>query len=511
MKKSILRAVAWISLPLLAISLLLMVPATDQSQRKSPAQFEIALELERDTFRGIDVAAKEILIKLSRCESADSKTLIEDVTKLARKVTGDDHVQVSQVGNDCWFLVQSSTLRVKQLMVPFQSAIKLQSLTVDEQDAANIIYAEPNFLLRIDPQLDGKPFEGPLNDDLFQKGKLWGLQNKDNPGIDIDAVSAWTRSTGSKEIVVGVVDTGVSYEHPDLKDNIWAAPEDYDIKLGTQTIHCAKGSHGYNAVAKTTSEICDPIDGITSHGHGTQVSGILGAVGNNQVGVVGVNWSTQIIGLKAIGPTGGRMSDAVNAIEFAIQLRARFPLKANVRVLNASWGYLANGSIPDQDSKLLREEIERANAHDILFVASAGEDRGNDNDAIAHYPSGFYDLPNVVSVTAIDQAGALAKISGSLSNHGKLSVHLAAPGSQIYSTYPQALGYSYYRNSGTSMAAPFVSGAAALILSVPACAKLHAPDLRRILIGGTVATRSVIKTSSGGRLNVSKSIELCGK
>src|SRR5215813_295779 len=112
---------------------------------------------------------------------------------------------------------------------------------------------------------------GIPNDTLFQQNKLWGLKNDDHPGIDIHANEAWNLSTGSRDIVVGVIDTGIYYDHPDLLANMWRAPREFDVTLGDDVIHCLDGSHGYNAVAGT----CDPVDGTTNFGHGTHVSGII--------------------------------------------------------------------------------------------------------------------------------------------------------------------------------------------------------------------------------------------
>jgi subtilisin family serine protease len=497
---------------------------------------------EQETFHGVAVAPKQILIKINpvgggmgaRCDGVDSKKLTEMVRKFAQETISDNSATVSRVANGCWFRIKSPTLSVQRLMDSLKLAIDNKRPLNSDQLSAVVVHAEPNFLFKVNLPGDDEPLRadqpqkafvvsahasGTPNDTLFQQNKLWGLKNDDHPGIDVHANEAWNLSTGSRDIVVGVIDSGIYYSHPDLLDNMWSAPEEFDVTVGDEVIHCPQGSHGYNAVAGTVAEICDPVDGTTNFGHGTHVSGIIGAVGNNAKGVVGVNWSTKLLGLKVFGGSNtATVSDVVNAIEFAIQLHQRFGTQANIRVLNASLGFLAVGADADVDPTLLREEIELAGNlaanNDMLFVASAGEDDGNDNDAVPHYPSGFYDLPNLLSVTAIDETGALAVIHGTAVNHGATSVHLAAPGKAIYSTYPVNLGFSYYKKAGTSMSTPFVSGAAALMLSVPNCATKHAADLKQLIMQGTnpMASPSPAPptTATGGRLNVFKSIQLCG-
>src|SRR5262249_2194435 len=133
-------------------------------------------------------------------------------------------------------------------------------------------------------------------------------------------------------IVVGVVDTGIDYTHPDLAGNIWSAPTSFVVNIDGQQITCAEGTHGFNAIKRT----CDPMDDA---GHGTHVSGIIGASGNNGAGVSGVNRVGSIIGSKFLGSNGGgSTTDAVAAIEFLIQVKAAFPTAANIRVLSNSWG-----------------------------------------------------------------------------------------------------------------------------------------------------------------------------
>jgi subtilisin family serine protease len=184
---------------------------------------------------------------------------------------------------------------------------------------------------------------------------------------------AWDISTGGTATTIGVVDTGVDYTHPDLAANIWSAPRAFDVTIGGTTITCPAGSHGFNAITNT----CDPMD---DHNHGTHVSGTIGAIGGNSVGVTGVNWSTRIMGLKFLSASGsGTTVGAINAIEFAIQANAA--VGANVRVLSNSWG---GGGF----SQALLDEINKANASNMLFVAAAGNE-GLNNDTTPQYPSGY--------------------------------------------------------------------------------------------------------------------------
>ena len=192
-----------------------------------------------------------------------------------------------------------------------------------------MLYAEPNYIQEI--QLTP-------NDPKF--GQLWGLNNTGQTvsgqvGIadaDIDAAEAWDVSTGSSSIVVGVIDTGVDFNHPDLAANIWSAPAAFSVTVGGQTINCPAGSHGFNSVTNT----CTPLD---DNNHGTHCSGTIGGRGNNGTGVAGVNWTTSIMGLKFLTASGsGDTADAIECIQFAIQAKQIFGAGANVRVLSNSWG-----------------------------------------------------------------------------------------------------------------------------------------------------------------------------
>jgi len=302
----------------------------------------------------------------------------------------------------------------------------------------------------------------------------------------IGANQAWDVTTGSTANVVGVVDTGITYTHPDLAANVWSAPSSFTVNIGGRDITCAAGTHGFNAIRLT----CDPLD---DNNHGTHVSGTIGAVGNNGIGVAGVNWTASIMGLKFLDQNGsGTTANAINAIEFAVQAKNAFSSKAYLRVLSSSWG---GGGF----SQALLDEINRANAYDMLFVAAAGNS-GTDNDTTAFYPAN-YSAPNVVAVAATDNRDALA----SFSNYGVTTVDLGAPGVYVLSTIRSGQ-YAYY--SGTSMATPHVSGAAALVLS--ACTLDTAGVKSALLLNVDPISSLLGKTVTSGRLNVFKAISSCG-
>ena len=348
----------------------------------------------------------------------------------------------------------------------------------------DVEYAEPNYII----QANLLP-----NDPQFSQ--LWGLQNTGQTingsagtaGADIRAVSAWDVSTGSRLNVVAVIDTGIDYTHQDLAGNVWSAPSSFTVTIGGSTITCAAGTHGFNAIRKT----CDPLD---DNNHGSHVSGTIGAVGNNGIGVAGVNWTASIMGSKFLNAAGsGTTADAINAIEFTIQAKSAFAATsgANVRVLSNSWG---GGGF----SQSLLDEINKANTNNMLFVAAAGNS-GSNNDTTPSYPAS-YNAPNVVAVAATDNKDQLA----SFSNYGASSVHLGAPGVNVLST---TIGNTYQMFSGTSMATPHVSGAAALILSK---CSLDTAGIKSNLLNNVdkIASLSLI-TVTNGRLNVNSAIRAC--
>jgi subtilisin family serine protease len=342
-------------------------------------------------------------------------------------------------------------------------------------------YAEPNYDIELDevdnPLVPILPHDPQFNDQwaLANSGQRGGKQ-----GADISATLAWAKTTGSEDVVVAVLDSGVDYTHEDLAGNMWVRPSEmdpyHDEELGT-----VDDLNGYNAIDGNS----DPMD---ENGHGTHCAGIIGAEGENDLGIAGVNWKVQIMPLKFMNAGGfGTTKDAIEAINYVIE---RKKAGVNVRIISASWG-------STQKSRALEDVIRKAYENDILFVAAAGNASTN-NDRSPHYPSS-YDVPNVISVAALDRHDQLA----SFSNYGAKSVAIAAPGKEILSTW---LGNQYEEKSGTSMATPVISGVAALILAEHP--RMSIDDLRKRLMDSTdpiVALKG--KTVSGGRINAQKALK----
>ena len=316
------------------------------------------------------------------------------------------------------------------------------------------------------------------NDPQFSS--MYGLNNTGQTGgtidADIDAPEAWNINTGTGRTIVAVIDTGVDYNHQDLAANMWhnlgETPGDGIDNDGNGYVD---DIYGYDFA----NNDADPMD---DNGHGTHVSGTIGAVGNNGIGTTGVNWNTRIMALKFLDASGsGSTSSAISALNYAVRMGAN--------ISNNSWG--GGGS-----SSLLSQAISNARNAGHIFVAAAGNS-GLNNDATPNYPSN-YDFDNVVAVAATDNKDVLA----SFSNYGATTVDIAAPGVGILSTLP---GNTDGTLSGTSMATPHVSGALSLIWDQnptftyqQVIAKLYSSVDKIAGLNGKVAT--------GGRLNIGNAL-----
>jgi subtilisin family serine protease len=386
--------------------------------------------------------------------------------------------QVAVVGSvGARTLDRFGSIRARVISVP---AGQRKSIIAALERDPSVRYAEPNVRVHAFAQPDDPSY-----------AQLWGLENTGQAinglagkaDADIDAPRAWSVSTGSAAVTVGVIDTGVDYTHPDLAANIWINPgEDCP---GCRNDGIDNDGNGYVDDWRGWDFKNDDNDPFDDNGHGTHIAGTIGAVGDNGTGVVGVNWTVRIMPLKFLGADGvGDAADAVRALQYATAMGAQ--------VTNNSWG-------GDDYSQALADAIAEADARDSLFVAAAGNSFTN-TDTSPNYPSG-YALPNVIAVAATDQSDAKAWFS----NYGRRTIDLGAPGTNILSTKP---GASYQYLDGTSMATPQVAGAAALAWS--AARSASAVGVKALLLGTVDPSASLAgKTTTGGRLNVGNALS-CG-
>jgi subtilisin family serine protease len=360
-------------------------------------------------------------------------------------------------------------------LLPGQDA---QTIAVRFEESGLFRIVEPDYLIEssvLEP-----------NDPAYVDGELWGLENigqrNGTADSDIDASDAWDTITSAEDIVVGVIDTGIRYTHVDLRDNMWINPGEIagngvdDDRNGV-----IDDVYGFNGIDGSG----DPMD---DNGHGTHVSGTIGAVGNNGIGTVGVAWNVKIMGLKFLRASGsGATSDAIKCIGYARE--------QGVDVINASWGGTGYSSA-------LESAIASLEEVGIIFVAAAGNDNVNIDlfgGQSAQYPAALPN-PNIITVASTTRNDARS----SFSNVGRTSVDLAAPGSRIYSTWFDS-DASYHTIDGTSMAAPHVVGAVALLRAL----RPNAPYQQ--IISTLYATVDPIpqladNTVTGGRLNIGAAV-----
>ena len=352
------------------------------------------------------------------------------------------------------------------------------------KELPEIEYAEPNFIYN---------HFASSNDNYYTNGSLWGMYgDATSPSNQYgsQAGEAWAAgNTGSNTIWIGIIDEGYMYTHEDLAANVGTNPGE---TAGNGVDDDGNGYkddvYGWDFAGNNNSIF----DGLNDD-HGTHVAGTIGGVGGNSKGVAGVAWNVKLMNAKFLGTSGGTTANAIKAVDYFTDLKTRH--KINLVATSNSWG---GGGY----SQGLRDAIERANTANILFIAAAGNN-SSDNDGTASYPAS-YNNNNIIAVASITSSGGLS----SFSNYGANTVDIGAPGSGIYSSVPVSSkgkvrivsGYASY--SGTSMATPHVSGAAALYAASHSGAS--ASDIKNAIMSSSSGTSSLSgKCVTGGRLNVS--------
>ena len=354
-------------------------------------------------------------------------------------------------------------------------------------------FAQPDYVISID---------ATSNDTYWSDGSLWGMQGDATTPANqygTGAAEAWAAGyTGSSSVVVGIIDTGIQWDHPDLAANIWQNPGEIagngidDDSNGF--VDDVRGWDFYN----NDNTTYDGAGNASVDAHGTHVAGTIGGIGGNGVGVAGVNWSVKMASGKFLGPTGsGYTSGAVSALNYFTALKRS---GINIVATSNSWGGGGYDSA-------MQNAIDAAGDQGMLFVAAAGNN-ARDNDTTANYPSNYQCTKGgtrgwdcMIAVASITSTGALS----SFSDWGATTVDIGAPGSAITSSVPIS---SYASYNGTSMATPHVSGAIALCASINP--SLTPRQLHDAVLNTAAATASLSgKTVTGGRLDIGAMAQSC--
>ena len=418
----------------------------------------------------------------SQARSPKSPAYVEGeiLVKLRADVTDLNEVDIPE------FIFRAPNARVEPLgqrprgvnLVRLNGELSVEQAVAEAQADPRVEYAEPNYVV----QTDTTP-----NDPRF--GELWGLQNTifslsgGASPADVGATRAWDITTGSDDLVVAIIDTGVDISHSDLAANVWTNPGEIPGNgADDDGDGYADDVHGWNFRDNSKDVFVNANEDF----HATHVAGTIGAVGDNGIGVAGVAWHVKLMPLKFLGGSKGTGStaNAIKAIDYAIYQKNH---GVNVRVINASWG--GPGL-----SISLRDKIQEAGDNGIVFVCSAGNDAINNDTGDSDYPASFASvLSNTISVAAIQANDALSDFS----NYGHATTTIAAPGSFILSTLPNN---TYGAYSGTSMASPHVAGVVALLLANEP--QLTPAQVKQRLVATAEPTDALVsKIGASGRVN----------
>ena len=410
-------------------------------------------------------AAQELLVKYRDGASATNREAV-------RHGLGAQKLDTVRPGN-----AKKGELALLKLPAGVDLAAAISAINNDPA----VEYAEPNWTYQ---------HQATSNDTYYTNGSLWGMYGDATTPANqygSQAGETWAGGhTSCGNVVVGIIDEGIYHQHEDLAANIWTNPYDPADGIDNDGNGYVDDVRGWDFDGNTNNIN----SGGASDDHGTHVSGTIAGNGGNGKGVAGVCWSgIKLISGKFLGRRVGSTANAIKAIDYFNGLKARHGL--NIVATNNSWG---GGGF----SQALQDAIERANQAGILFVAAAGNS-AYDNDATASYPSN-YPNANIIAVASTTSTGTMS----SFSQWGATTVDLGAPGSAIYSTVPVSSkgklvsGYASY--SGTSMATPHVTGAAALYASTRP--GVTAAQIKAAILGNTVPTPALQgKTVTGGRLN----------
>jgi subtilisin family serine protease len=454
---------------------ILLIPQSKVYSKKQNAPF------------GQGYVANQILVKIkarSQAETDNPGLPNQPQTELAREVVPQGGVSAAALAGD---------LQEGLFLVELDGNTSVEEAIQQAFKDPRVEYAEPNRLI--------EPADTMPNDERFNE--MWSLFNNGSTGkagADIAAPRAWDLTQGSENLVVAITDTGVDSGHQDLAANIWTNPNEIaNNGVDDDNNGLVDDINGWNF--KDDNKNVFDING--SDYHGTFVSGIVGATGNNGIGITGVAWRVKLMPLKFISNGSGDTAGAIRAINYAVAQKKK---GINVRVINASWGPSAS-ECSNSFTQSLKDAIAAAGNQDILFVCSAGNgicgpsrSIGDDLDVAPEYPAAWGgELNNVLSVAAVDRNDG-API---WSNFGRTSVGVAAPGVLVLSTGPRNFEGSpgiYVTDNGTSFAAPYVTGIAALLAAREP--NLTAAQLKqRIISTAEPILPLASKVTSSGRAN----------
>ncbi|MBD2583159.1 Ig-like domain-containing protein, partial [Planktothricoides raciborskii] len=409
-----------------------------------------------------DFRSDRVIVKLK--PGANSN----EISNLQAQIGVTKVSKASQLGIDIWQIPDGN---VEKIISTYKNDPRFE-------------YIEPDYIITLEDTSKTRNPEESLsiitpqattpNDPDYSQ--LWGLNNTGQSGgtadADIDAPEAWDIQKGNQNLVIGVIDTGVDYNHPDLSANIWTNPGE----IAGDGID--NDSNGYIDDVRGWDFAYNDNNPMDVHGHGTHVAGTIAGKGNNGVGVTGVAWNAKIMPLKFLNDSGsGSTSNAILAINYATA--------KGVKLTNNSWG---GGGY----SQALYDAINTAGQQGALFIAAAGNSSQN-TDTTPAYPAS-YDLANIISVASTTRTDGLSWFS----NYGATTVDLGAPGSDIYSAWPNS---TYNTISGTSMASPHVTGAAALLWSQNPTWTAQQVKNSLMSTGDSISALNG-KTVSGKRLNI---------